>query len=218
MPTLLHLDNALAPEVSSASRSVAATFRKTWEEKNPEGKVIYRDLAAHPLPHLDAVRAFAGFTDPASHSAEQSAAFAERIKLVEELENADAVLIGAPMYNYSIPSTLKAWLDQVIIMGRTGGEGTTVKGTPVTVVASRGGSYVHGAPQERFEFVLNYLEGVLGGLMELDVEFIVPELTLAASVPAMADLIPTGKASLEKAHKDAAERATSLSARLARAA
>ncbi|MFF2385743.1 FMN-dependent NADH-azoreductase [Streptomyces sp. NPDC058108] len=218
MPTLLHLDNALASEAVSASRSVAATFRKAWEEQNPDGKVVYRDFASDPLPHLDALRAFAGFTDPASHSPEQSAAFAERIKLVEELESADAVLIGAPMYNYTIPSTLKAWLDQVIIMGRTGGEGTTVKGKPVVVVASRGGSYAHGAPQERFEFVLNYLEGVLGGLMELEVEFIVAELTLAGSVPAMADLIPSGKASLEKAHKEAAERAQVLSARLSQAA
>jgi FMN-dependent NADH-azoreductase len=81
-----------------------------------------------------------------------------RAELASELEAADAVLIGAPMYNFTIPSTLKAWLDQVIVVGHNAGPDGPVACTPVTVVASRGGSYAPGTPREDYEFVQNYLE------------------------------------------------------------
>ncbi len=214
MATLLHLDSSLSPQ-GSASRDVTATFRKEWEAQHPEGKVIYRDLAAEPLPHLETDAALAGFTAPDQRTPEQAAAFVLREQLAAELEEADAILIGAPMYNFTIPSTLKAWLDQVIIMGRTAGEKPTAAGTPVVVVASRGGSYAPGTPREGFEFVQTYLEKVLNGMLGLEVEFIVPELTLARSNPAMADLIELADASRAKAHEDAAAKAKALASRLA---
>ncbi|MEU6080249.1 NAD(P)H-dependent oxidoreductase [Streptomyces sp. NPDC047108] len=215
MPTLLHLDSSAFPQGGSASRDVTATFRAAWEEQHPEGKVVYRDLAADPLPHLDAAGISAAFSDPSEHSPEQRAAFALRTALAEELEEADAVLIGAPMYNFTIPSSLKAWLDQVIVMGRTAGDSPSAAGTPVTVVASRGGAYGPGTPREGFEFVQTYLEKALNGMLGLDVDFIVPELTLARTNPAMADLIDLSDASRNKAHTDAAEKAKALAARLA---
>ncbi|WP_328385749.1 NAD(P)H-dependent oxidoreductase [Streptomyces sp. NBC_00400] len=215
MATLLLIDSSLSPEGGSASRSVTAAFRKAWEEQHPDGIVIHRDLAADPLPHLDGIGASAGFSDPAGHTPEQQTAFALRVKLAEELEQADAIVIGAPMYNFTIPSTLKAWLDQVILMGRTAGEQPSAKGTPVTVVASRGGSYAPGTPREPFEYVQNYLEAVLGGGLGLEVDFIVPELTMAPSNPAMAELIPLYETSRDKAHEDAAAKAKALVARFA---
>ncbi|MFE6687854.1 FMN-dependent NADH-azoreductase [Streptomyces sp. NPDC057743] len=215
MATLLLIDSSVFPEGGSASRSVTAAFRTSWEEQHPDGTVIHRDLAAEPLPHLDAVAASAGFSDPATHTPEQQAAFALRTQLAEELEQADAIVIGAPMYNFTIPSTLKAWLDQAIIMGRTAGENASVKGKPVIVVASRGGSYAPGTPREPFEYVQNYLEAVLNGAFGLDVEFIVPELTMAPSNPAMAELIPLYETSREQAHEQAAAKAKELVARFA---
>ena len=215
MATLLHLDSSLFPTAASASRAVTEAFRKTWEEQHPQGTVIYRDLSATPVPHLEVLAASAAFADPATHTPEQAAAFAERLKLVEELERADAVLIGAPMYNLSIPSTLKAWLDQVIVMGRTAGPDSSVKGLPVTVVASRGGSYAPGTPREGFEYVQNYLDAILGEMLGAEVHFIVPELTMAAANPAMADLIPLAEASREQALVSAAEKAKLLAARVA---
>ncbi|MFJ8944413.1 FMN-dependent NADH-azoreductase [Streptomyces sp. NPDC102395] len=204
MATLLHLDSSLMPESASASRAVTAAFRKAWEEQHPDGTVVYRDLSVDPVPHLDALAATAGFSDPAGHSPEQAAAFAPRLRLIEELENADAVLIGAPMYNLTIPSTLKAWLDQVILMGRTAGvEELPAKGTPVYVVASRGGSYAPGTPREGFEYVQNYLRAILGDLLGMEVDFIVPELTMAHVNPAMSELIPLADASRARAHEDA---------------
>jgi len=104
---------------------------------------IYRDLTAQPVPHLTADAHTAAFVAPGDHTREQSAAFVARIRLIEELEQADAVLIGALMYNYSIPSTLKAWLDNVILTGRTAATGNSkLKGKPVTVVARPGPSPV----------------------------------------------------------------------------
>ncbi|MFD5397180.1 FMN-dependent NADH-azoreductase [Streptomyces sp. NPDC127097] len=215
MATLLLIDSSVFPEGGSASRSVTAAFRKAWEDQHPDGTVIHRDLAADPLPHLDGAGASAAFSDPAAHTPEQQAAFALRIELVEELERADAIVIGAPMYNFTIPSTLKAWLDQVIIMGRTAGEQPSAKGTPVTVVASRGGSYAPGTPREPFEYVQNYLAAVLNGGLGLDVDFIVPELTMAPNNPAMSELVPLYETSRDKAHEDAAAKAKALVARLA---
>ncbi|WP_043265191.1 NAD(P)H-dependent oxidoreductase [Streptomyces sp. CT34] len=215
MATLLLIDSSVFPEGGSASRSVTSAFRKTWEEQHPDGTVIHRDLGADPVPHLDGVGASAGFADPATHTPEQQAAFALRTRLAEELERADAIVIGAPMYNFTIPSTLKAWLDQAIIMGRTAGENSSLKGKPVTVVASRGGSYAPGTPREPFEYVQNYLEAVLNGAFGLEVDFIVPELTMAPANPAMAELVPLYETSRDRAHEEAAARAKALVERLA---
>ncbi|MFF3484935.1 FMN-dependent NADH-azoreductase [Streptomyces sp. NPDC002701] len=214
MATLLHLDSSVLPVTASASRAVTDAFRKAWEEQHPEGTVIYRDLSAHPVPHISADAHSAVFADPSEHTPEQAAAFAARLPFIEELEQADAVLIGAPMYNFSIPSTLKAWLDNVIVVGRTAGDTPSAKGTPVTVVASRGGAYGPGTPREGYEYVQNYLQSVLQDMLGLDVEFIVPELTMAAQVPAMAELVPLAEASRSKALEDAAARGRTLAEQL----
>ncbi|MGC5005451.1 FMN-dependent NADH-azoreductase [Streptomyces sp. DT203] len=215
MATLLHIDSSVFTGEASSSRSVADAFRKAWEEQHPDGTVIYRDVAASPVPHITADAHTAGFAAPSEHTPEQAAAFTARVRLIEELEQADAVLIGAPMYNYSIPSTLKAWLDNVILLGRTAGETPSAQGTPVTVVASRGGSYAPGTPREGYEFVQNYLEAVLKGTLGLDLDFIVPELTMAPRNPAMSALIPLYEASRERAFEDATTKAKELAERLA---
>jgi FMN-dependent NADH-azoreductase len=213
MPTLLHIDSSAVAD-GSVSREVTAAFRAAWQAQHPEGTVIYRDLAAAPVPHLDAHGISGGFAPAEARTAEQAAAFALREELMAELEGADAVLIGSPMYNFTIPSTLKAWLDQVVLMGRTAGEAPTAKGTPVTVVASRGGSYAPGAPREPYEFVTTYLGKVLGEL-GLEVDFIVPEFTMAPVVPALADFIPNAAESKARALEQAARRAKELAARVA---
>ncbi|NEB75020.1 FMN-dependent NADH-azoreductase [Streptomyces sp. SID14478] len=216
MATLLHLDSSVFSGPASSSRPVTDAFRKAWLEQHPQGTVVYRDLAADPVPHISADSHVAGFVDPAAHTPEQAAAFAARVQLIEELEQADAILIGAPMYNYAIPSTLKAWLDNVILFGRTAGvEAPAAKGTPVTVVASRGGSYAPGTPREGMEYVQNYLQAVLRDTLGLDLDFIVPELTMAPQNPAMAELLPLYEASREKALQDAHAKGKEIASRVA---
>lgn len=181
MATLLHIDTSFSGE-NSHSRAVAAAFRATWEAEHPEGTVIYRDLAAEPIPHLEADAYYAGGEEPA---------FALRRQLIEEAERADVILLGAPMYNYTIPSTLKAWLDHVFLVGRTSvTENPSLAGKRAVVVASRGGSYREGTPMHGNDYVESYLRLTLGEVFGLDVTFIVPELTLAPNVPAMAELVP----------------------------
>ncbi|MGO4423206.1 NAD(P)H-dependent oxidoreductase, partial [Streptomyces sp. MCAF7] len=90
MVTLLHIDSSVLPGEVSSSRSITNVFRKAWEEQHPQGTVIYRDLAADPVPHITADAWSAGFTAPSERTPEQSAAFAAREKLIEELEQADA--------------------------------------------------------------------------------------------------------------------------------
>ena len=136
MPTLLHIDSSLNINGPSVSRTHTAAFVKEWLQQNPEGKVIRRDLAAEPLPHLD----------EADYYAETTPALRET--LASEMEEADIILIGAPMHNFSIPSTLKAWIDQACIMGRTTGPDSTTAGTTTIVITSRGGGYYQ-APQTR---------------------------------------------------------------------
>jgi FMN-dependent NADH-azoreductase len=142
-------------------------------------------------------------------------AFAWRVQPTEEPEAPDAVLTGAQMYDYTVPSTLKAWLDHVILFGRTAGENPSARETPVTVVASRGGSYAPGTPGEDDEHAQNCLGLILAGTLGLDVDFIVPGLTMAPHNPAMAELVPLFGASRERALQEARGKAKALAERLA---
>lgn len=217
MATLLHLDSSLHPGTDSKSRTVALKFRDAWREQHPGGTVVHRDLAADPLPHLDVHGVSAAFADADSRTSVQAAAFARRLVLVDELERADAVLLGAPMYNFTIPSTLKSWIDHVLMVDRTTGDGSSVKGVPLTVVASRGGSYAPGTPRESSEYVQNYLRSILGEYMGFDIDFIVPELTAAAANPAMAELVPLAEHSWARALEDAAAKGKEVAQRVAAA-
>ncbi|MFG3323625.1 FMN-dependent NADH-azoreductase [Streptomyces sp. NPDC048171] len=213
MATLLHIDSSVSPHGASVSRFVTETFRKVWEEQHPDGTVVYRDLAACPVPHFTADSCAAEPTHGRSHTPEQSFAATIRRRLIEELEDADAILIGAPMHNYTIPSTLKAWIDNVVLFGRTVGEGSMITGTPTTVVTSRGLSYAPGTPDEGHEYVQNYLDVILGHAMRLDVGFIVPEFTYAPHDPAVAALLPLFEWSRDRATKEAEARAKTAGGR-----
>ncbi|MER7947616.1 NAD(P)H-dependent oxidoreductase [Streptomyces sp. NPDC096079] len=214
MATLLHIDTSFNGE-NSHSRAVTAAFRAAWEAEHPEGTVIHRDLDADPVAHLDASAVDAGGTAAADRSPEQRAAFASRGGLIDEAERADVILIGAPMYNYSIPSTLKAWLDQVFLVGRTAiAEHPSLAGKRAVVVASRGGSYREGTPQFGNDYVENYLRLILADVFGMDVSFITPELTFAPHVPAMAGLVPLFEASRADSLATAESLAKELAVRL----
>ncbi|WP_131765689.1 FMN-dependent NADH-azoreductase [Candidatus Protofrankia californiensis] len=208
MPTLLHIDSSVSP--TSASRAVAGQFTTAWTESHPGGTVIYRDLVANPPAHLGWEAVSASVTPADTRSPEQAAAWAEREELIAELEAADALLLSVPMYNWSITSTVKAWIDAVIVVDRTvsltGGSGA-LSGKPVTIVTARGGAYGPGTPQEGNDYQEPYLRHVLAALGATDINFINVELTLASVTPAMADLIPLAEQSRAVAEKAVAARA-----------
>jgi FMN-dependent NADH-azoreductase len=210
MARLLHLDSSARVD-GSRSREVALAFRSSWERSHPEGEVVYRDLASDPLPHLvDAVRA-AG-VDAAEQTEDQRAALALQDRVIEEFLAADAYVLSVPMYNFGIPSQLKAYLDHLLLVGRVimlDGSPSPVAGRTATVVVSFGGGYGPGTPRESFDFVRPYLTKVLEETLGLQVELISVELTLASSVPAMAGLVPLAEQSHEQALTRADERARS---------
>ncbi|NUW46851.1 FMN-dependent NADH-azoreductase [Nonomuraea rhodomycinica] len=198
MSYLLHIDSSSLGE-GSVSREVAQTFRDAWK-----GEVIHRDLAAAPIPHLSAVGISARITDPAQHTTEQAEAAALQDELIEEFLGADAYLFTVPMYNLTMPSVFKAWLDQVIVAGRTLSHAgpSPVQGRPAVLISARGGGYGPGAPKHGLDYVVPALEAVLGhdDLLGLDVTTVTPELTMAPHAPVLAPLLPLHEASMANAH------------------
>ncbi len=208
MSTLLHLDSSVSP--ASSSRGVAGQFAAAWTESHSGGTVLHRDLAANPPAHINWDAVAASHTPAEAQSADQAAAWSAREELIAELEAADSLVVSVPMYNWSITSTLKAWIDAVIVVGRTvdmtGGPGA-LTGKPVTVITARGGAYGPGTPQEGNDHQEPYLRHVFGALGATDISFIHVELTMAAVNPAMADLVPLAEQSRETAEKAALARA-----------
>jgi FMN-dependent NADH-azoreductase len=161
LPTLLHIDSSPMLE-SSVTRRLTVHFVRRWRERVPGGALLRRDLGASPPPHPDAL-IFEAINLPAeTRTPGQRAAAALADELLEELEAADVVLIGAPMYNFSVPSSLKAWFDLVSRAGRTfrygpGGHEGLLSGKTVVAVTARGGFYGQGIGSDGGEDLLEAL-------------------------------------------------------------
>lgn len=213
MARLLHIDSSLFSQ-TSVSKEVAKTFRETWAAEHPGGLVTYRDLGFEPVPQLDELTAGASYTPEEHRTPEQQAALAQREVLVNEVLEADAFLFGVPMYNWAVPGTFKAWLDQILLNGKTlNVDPSPLAGRPATVVASYGGGYFPGTPRDGWDHVKPYLETVLVKALGLDVRFVTVQLTGAERVPAMADLVPQAKELRAKGHADAAAHAKEFATR-----
>ncbi|HET8819244.1 MAG TPA: NAD(P)H-dependent oxidoreductase [Xanthomonadaceae bacterium] len=153
---LLHLD-ASALGAGSVTRELSAAIVARWQDALPALVVAYRDLDSDPIPHLTG-RALSGTNE---------AAAAESARLVDQFLAADAVVIGAPMYNFGIPSTLKAWIDRIAVAGKTfrytaaGPEGLA-GGKQVVVASGRGSALGDGHPADFQEAYLRQVFGFLG--------------------------------------------------------
>lgn len=208
MSYLLHID-ATSFDVESISRRIARSFLAGWT-----GPVVHRDLAAVPVPHLTAAGISARLTDPARHTPEQAAAAALQDELVDEFLGAGGYLFTVPLYNYGVPSSFKAWLDQVVIYGRTYAlpAGPPAAGRPALVISSRGGAYGPGAPHEGRDHLVPSLRESMGRELGLDLEFITVEFGLAPVVPVLAQFRGQHEESLAQAHARARERGEKCSA------
>jgi FMN-dependent NADH-azoreductase len=213
MPHLLRLDASLDQQ-HSRSRSITAAFSRTWKAQGNGFTVAYRDLHLDPIPHLNdpalhwpaRLRATGPSPDPA----------AERLQheLIEELLSADVLLLGVPMYNYSLPSTLKAWVDHIHVPGLTApfdGDTQPMAGRHAVLVTSRGASYDEGSATEGWDHAIPPLQLILGTALGMHVHVIATSLTLADSVPAMAEHVARAHAELAQAQADAMDLALQLS-------
>ncbi|MGN6513288.1 MAG: FMN-dependent NADH-azoreductase [Lysobacteraceae bacterium] len=153
---LLHLDSS-ALGAGSVTRELSAAIVARWQDAVPGLEVTYRDLDAEPLPHLTG--AVLGRAD--------EAAAAESERVLQQFLDADVVVVGAPMYNFGVPSTLKAWIDRIAVAGRTfrytaqGPEGLA-GGKRVIVASGRGGAYGDASPADFQEAYLRHVFGFLG--------------------------------------------------------
>jgi FMN-dependent NADH-azoreductase len=171
---LLQIDSSARS--SSITRQLTAKFVEEWKKNHPAGEVIRRDLATTVLPQI--TDDWGGTHVEASQlTAAQRTYLATSDHLIEELQAADTVVIGAPMYNFAIPSPLKAWIDQIVRMGKTFGYGPSgarglLSDKKVTVITARGGAYPKGTPGEKLDFQEPYLRHILGFIGLTDVTFI----------------------------------------------
>lgn len=175
MSVLLHVDSSpLGP--ASISRHLTAAYVEAWQQANPGGKVITRDLNTSPLSVVDATWVAASYAPPEARTPEQNDALAFSDILVNELRAADEYIIGVPMHNFSIPGALKLWIDQIARRGETFSYAT---GSPVgllenkkaTFVVASGAVYGPGSAYESYNFVEPYLRTIFGFIGVQDVHF-----------------------------------------------
>jgi FMN-dependent NADH-azoreductase len=186
MPTLLHIDSS--PLSTSVSRELGTEFVKTWLPANASGTVIYRDLANTEAKPVDTAWIYAAFTPEALRTPEQNAALALSDELIAELEQADEYVIGVAMHNFSIPSVLKLWIDQIARKDKTfaysdtGPQGLLLN-KKVTLLIATGGKYDAGTAMSSYNFVEPYLRAVLGFLGVKDVTVVTAGGTAALMSP-----------------------------------
>jgi len=203
MAHLLHIDASIQGD-RSVSRKLSARAAAVWRAAHPGGTVTYRDLGGEPLPHLDVAGGMARLVPRDQHTVAQAASWALTERLVNEVKEADAVVLGLPLYNYGAPSSVKAWVDHLIAPGLSFDPETRaglLGGRDFVVVASRGGGYSTGAPREGWDHAESWLPHGLSAT-GLEPRFIAAELTLAEVTPAMAELIPLAAKSLAAAEQE----------------
>src|SRR5882672_1985171 len=172
MKTLLQIKSSIFSDGGQSSR-LTERFVAAWRESNPHGRVIVRDLALEPVPHLDAARFGAFLAKPGERSSAQQAVIEHSDALIDELKGADVVVLGLPMYNFGLPSTLKAYFDHVVRAGVTfryteKGPVGLLTGKKVYVFSARGGLYAGTSRDTQTPYVRAFLS-FLG--MD-DIEFI----------------------------------------------
>jgi FMN-dependent NADH-azoreductase len=155
---------------------LADVIQQAWEAANPDGKLVFRDLIAAPVPHIEN-RTIAGFySEPSAYNDEDRAAMQVSDTLVQELLAADDILISAPIYNFTVPSSLKAWIDQIVrpgyafAMNEDGSVTGLVQGKRVFIALAYGLEYT-GTELAPYDFLQPYLETVLGYIGMTDLRF-----------------------------------------------
>jgi len=174
--TLLDIDSSPLGE-ASVSRHLTHEFVESWKLAHPDGKVIHRDLTTTSIPPIDAAWVGAVYTPEAARTQAQRELLSQSDSLIAELQAADEYVFGVPMHNFSVPSVLKLWIDQISRVNKTFSYAT---GTPVglltgkkaTVIATYGGRYDKGTAMASWNFVEPYLRTLLAFLGVTDVIFL----------------------------------------------
>jgi len=204
MPNLLHIDSS--PRAASVSSRLAAAFVANWRRQNPAGIVVHHNTSLERIPYLDEGTAEAFLHPSGQPTPERLRVLATSDRLVDELLAADVLVLGVPMWNLSIPASLKAWIDLIVREGRTFAftETSAVPlispGKKVFVFSARGGAYPVGSPMRALDHQEPYLRAILDVIGLTQIQFIHAERQsespkaaaegLALAARAMAALVP----------------------------
>ncbi|NJK50660.1 FMN-dependent NADH-azoreductase [Candidatus Gracilibacteria bacterium] len=183
MAHLLHLDSSprsfpgTLNGHQSVTRMLTQEFVTAWQAAHPDETVMYRDIGRNPIPPVSEEWIAAAYTPPEQRSPELAAALKISDELVDEFLRADICVFGIPMYNFSVPSTFKAYIDQIVRVGRTftidanGFEGLAV-GKQIIVITARGGSFRPGTSLAAYDHQEPYLRTIFKFIGIADVHFI----------------------------------------------
>jgi len=213
---LLHIDSSADATADSVTRRLTETFARTWRTRHGTADHRHRDLSAEPVPPITPAYTTLGrrveregFAPPAKVPAliESDAEQHEwdlTLPLITELLGADTVLLGVPMYNFSVPATLKAWIDRITFPGALTDPDTgesLLCDTRVVVVMARGGGYGPGTPRAHLDFQTPYLKAYFGnlGVLPEHLHLVAAELTRVDVLPHLAGLEDLAAASLARA-------------------
>src|SRR5476651_1643058 len=176
MSTILVITSSPRGE-RSVSRTLTLSFARHWTQRHGQDTVLLRDIGHHPVPHVTEPWVVGAFAPADTQTPESKAAIAVSDQLVEEFLSADRYVFGVPMHNFNIPSTFKAYIDQIVRAGKTyavgpnGYEGL-VKGKKALFITSSGGSYAPGTPMAAYNFQEPYLRVIFGFIGLTDLQFI----------------------------------------------
>lgn len=181
MAHLLHIDSSPRGE-RSHSRRMTREFVEQWKQAHPNDAVTYRDIGRNPIPHVDEPWIAAAFSPPEQHTPELQEALRLSDRLVDEFLAADIYIIGVPMYNFSVPSGFKAYIDQIVRIGRTVAYEPNeiadvykplVLGKKMFIVEARGDSgFEPGGRYEEMNYHDPYLTTIFGFMGITDITFI----------------------------------------------
>ena len=174
MPSLLAV-TASPRGAYSVSTALTHAFVETWKRHHTSENVVTRDLSHADLPYVDLPWIAGAYTPADQRTPEMVRALEISDKLIAELQAADHIVIGTPMYNFAVPSVLKAWIDQIVRFGATftaSYEGL-LKNKKATVIVAAGGVYTAGSHMESYNFETAYLKHILGFIGITDVDFVI---------------------------------------------
>ena len=201
MSDLLHI--AVSPMGDhSISRAVDGAFIEAFKARHATADIITHDLAIESIPHLDGEAIGAGYTPEDARSVSAAAKHNYRLGLIKQVNEAKHILVSTPMWNFSVPSVLKAWIDQIIIPGAVAVTGK------VTVIISQGGSYAPGAPRAGWDWESGFMKQLFESIGATDIEVIVSEFGLAGIAPGLEAFVDNKAASIAAAKTAAAARAS----------
>jgi FMN-dependent NADH-azoreductase len=183
MPTLLHIDSSPL-YAKSVSRELTAAFVTQWKASHPDGTVVERDLNATAMPPINAEWVGAVYTPEGTATASARELLSLSDFLIAELEQADEYVIGVPMHNFSVPSVLKLWIDQITRIGRTfsyanGTPKGLIAGKKATFIIATGGIYDAQTQMASYNFVEPYLRSLFGFLGVTNATFLTAGGTMA---------------------------------------